>query len=326
MLLIVIFHSILAWNNTWFSVIGLTYRAPIFEVISAWLSTFHVYTFAGVSGYIFYYCKYERKSKTYQNYRSFLKNKTRRLIVPYFVVSILWVAPAKQFFYQINIKEFIRAYILGEDAEQLWFLLMLFIVFVIAFPIADFIKEHFKIGVFICLLFFAIGLVAMRGMPNVFCYRTAFQYMIFFFLGFWMRQYDFAYRIPWIVWLVVNIVLFVFNRTIDTSSAIMMGVASIIQLLLHLAGTMFAFGFLQMLANMLNKGLANSKIWGTLSENAMGIYMFHMQIIYFTLFVFNGKLHPVSHALVNIIVSLSLSLAISMVLRRFKLTKFLLGG
>lgn len=168
MVLIVLFHSILAWNGSWFSVIGVKNSAPVFEVMSSWLSTFHVYTFACVSGYIFYYCKYEKKSKSYYNYWSFIKNKCKRLLVPYYVVVILWVAPAKQFFYPCNIAGYVKAYILGEDAEQLWFLLMLFVVFVIAFLISDFVKKHTAIGIFICLIFLLLGLYSRGDYPMYF--------------------------------------------------------------------------------------------------------------------------------------------------------------
>ena len=123
MIIIVIFHSILAWNKSWFSVIELKESAPIFEIISSWMSTFHVYAFACVSGYIFYYCRFEKRSASYQNFWKFTANKLKRLIIPYYAVALLWVAPAKQYFYPCtSIEDFISAYILGEDAEQLWFL------------------------------------------------------------------------------------------------------------------------------------------------------------------------------------------------------------
>lgn len=327
MIIIVLFHSILAWNNSWFSVIGLKQSAPALELISSWMSTFHVYAFACVSGYLFYYCKYERKSSTYQDLLKFTRNKVKRLIIPYYVVAVVWVAPAKQFFYPCkNIGDFCKAYLFGEDAEQLWFLLMLFLVFVIAFMLSDYVKRHTLYGVLICIIFFFVGLVVTRGMPNYFCWRTAFQYLIFFFLGFWIRQYNNLNRIPWFVWLLLNISFFTLNRYIVTSSALMLGVSSIIQLISHIAGAIFAFAFLQRIAFSFRYYIRESRLWKVLAENSMGIYMFHMQVIYYTLFLFNGALHPVVHSVVNFVSAFFISLMLSILLRHFRVTRFLIGG
>ncbi len=326
MLLIVVFHSILAWNGSWFSTIKLTYSNAAFEIVSSWLSTFHVYTFACVSGYIFYYCKYEKRAATYSNFLKFIINKIKRLIVPYYVVAILWVAPAKQFFYPINFKTFFKSYILGEDAEQLWFLLMLFVVFVMAYLSSNFIKKHSIWGIIICGIAFIIGMVVTAGIPNIFCFRTALQYMPFFYLGFWIRQYGLGKKIHWEIWLIINISLFILSRHIVVDSTIKMGIYLIVQFVLHIVSVIFMWGLLQKIATSFYIKIKKSKRWRVLAENSMGIYMFHMQIIYFTLYIFNGILIPSIHAIVNFSFAFVISLLITMVLKKYKVTRFLIGG
>ena len=141
MIIIVLYHSVLAWNDSWFNAVKIVYHCFNLGVLASWLGTFHVYTFACVSGYLFYYCKYEKNSISYTNFYSFIKNKFKRLIIPYYCIAILWVAPIKYFFYPITIETYFKSYILGEDAEQLWFLLMLFLVFLMAFLLSDLIKK-----------------------------------------------------------------------------------------------------------------------------------------------------------------------------------------
>ena len=62
MIIIVFYHSILSWSETW-----LTEFKPIFEsktlaVMANWLNSFHVYAFTLVSGYIFYFLKNEKRN------------------------------------------------------------------------------------------------------------------------------------------------------------------------------------------------------------------------------------------------------------------------
>ena len=59
MLLVVFYHSILYWNGQWF--IGKPeFASPLFSIIAQWLNTFHIYAFTLVSGYLFYYLKFEK--------------------------------------------------------------------------------------------------------------------------------------------------------------------------------------------------------------------------------------------------------------------------
>jgi fucose 4-O-acetylase-like acetyltransferase len=60
MLCIVLYHSLLFWSGTWFKVISPERIVPAFSYLTTWLNSFHIYGFVLVSGYLFYYVKYER--------------------------------------------------------------------------------------------------------------------------------------------------------------------------------------------------------------------------------------------------------------------------
>ena len=84
--LVVLYHSCVFWTGNWwdtepvFPSIGLNY-------LSLWLNSFHVYAFTLASGYIF---AYKISKREYLNYLPFLRNKARRLIVPYYFTMIIW--------------------------------------------------------------------------------------------------------------------------------------------------------------------------------------------------------------------------------------------
>ena len=57
MLLIVLYHSLLFFGGTWFTVIKVVYKSRFLYAIALWFNTFHIHTFAMASVYLFYYYK-----------------------------------------------------------------------------------------------------------------------------------------------------------------------------------------------------------------------------------------------------------------------------
>ena len=57
----------------------------------------------------------------------------------------------------------------------------------------------------------------------------------------------------------------------------------------------------------------------------MPMYLFHQQIIYFTIYWLNGKVNPYLHAGINFVAALVGSFIISSILMRWKVTRFLIG-
>lgn len=129
MLLVVLCHSAAFYGGNWFRVCTVSETNEVLAILSSWLGTFHVEGFTLISGYIYYYIKYEKEG--YQDFRKYIKNKFKRLLVPYIAISLFWVIPIRTFFYSYSLIDVVKDYALGESPSQLWFLLMLFNVFVI---------------------------------------------------------------------------------------------------------------------------------------------------------------------------------------------------
>ena len=109
MLIIVLYHSIVFWGGAWFSVEPVI-TSLAFDVLSDWMNSFHIYGFVLVSGFLFYHLKFNLGK--YQKYSRFIINKTKRLIVPYALVSVLWVIPISCLFFELDIMKILEKYVL----------------------------------------------------------------------------------------------------------------------------------------------------------------------------------------------------------------------
>lgn len=176
MLIIVIYHSmrIFAGRGTWGPYLSM-HDAPILGYISDWLNSFHVYAFTLISGYIFCFIKYEKGG--YQEYKSFISNKIKRLLVPYVFVAAVWVAPIHAYYF--GTEGLAKKYLLGTTPSQLWFLLMLFWVFLIFWLLSDIIyRKPLFGGAIICVLY-CMGFF----MPGIYCINSGLTYLLFFILA-----------------------------------------------------------------------------------------------------------------------------------------------
>jgi hypothetical protein len=184
---IVLYHSIAFWlPGGWFTSLP-EQPSKSLGLIAIWLNSFHTYGFVLVSGYIFYALKYENKK--YQQYGAFVRNKAKRLLIPYTFVSLIWVVPADMVFFQSQIHDIISKYLFMQSPSQLWFLIMLFMVFVLYFPMSDFINKHMFFGLCFMVICYGSSIVGEHFLPNTFQILAALRYLLFFYLGVAIRKY-----------------------------------------------------------------------------------------------------------------------------------------
>jgi len=139
MLLVIMYHSCVFWTGSWFPALEPEAVASSLGLFAQWLNSFHVYTFALVSGYLFSYLKNEKGK--YASLSFLARNKAKRLLVPYAVVSIAWIIPLECYFNHYDIEEIITRYVLGTSPNQLWFLMMLFWCFIGAWFLSSVIEK-----------------------------------------------------------------------------------------------------------------------------------------------------------------------------------------
>lgn len=317
MLCVIAGHSVNFWKGNWFMTVVPAFDSMILCYISDFLNAFHVFAFALASGYLFYYLKIEQGK--YEELLPFVKGKVLRLIVPYIFVCIVWVVPIVEYFFRYSLSEIIRRYALGTSPNQLWFLLMLFWVYVIAWPLASVFDKKLLSGAAIVGGLYAVGMVGSRLVPNYFYFWTGCEYVLFFWIGFIMRKMpEFFGRIKWYAWLGGFIIFFVAGEWSDSGV-----VHSMLEIAVHIFGSVAAFETLNTLAGRVN---LDEKGWFLgLNRKSMPMYLFHQQIIYFTIWWLNGKVNPYLNAGLNFVIATAGSIMISTILMRWKITRFLIG-
>lgn len=260
----------------------------------------------------------------------FLLGKVKRLLIPYFFVMFIWVAPISAYYFNWKLSYLFKKYILCIDPSQLWFLWMLFGVFAIVWPIRKMLMEKPAAGWVIVVSAYGVGTIMGRMLPNIFCIWTACQYVPFFYIGMRIRckeeggEKRITERVSWYCWIVADLIVFISTVLISHQNGTIWTLMSVgMNFLLHIVGAITAFTTLQTLANHIH--WQNSKFFKALSSCSMPIYLFHQQIIYFTICWLNGKVNPWVNAGANFFIALVGSFLISALMMRWKVTRLLIG-
>lgn len=322
MILVVLYHSSAFWTKSWLDVISVQKDSIFLNIFSRWLNSFHVYGFTLVSGYIF---KYMIKSGKYSNFRIFLNNKLKRLILPYLFVATIWVAPISSIIFSLDKKEIFYKYVLCINPSQLWFLWMLFIVFIIARRLKNIINNDVYAAL-ICIVSYSVGIVAGKMLPNIFCIWTSFRFLTFFIIGMKVNEkLDMKLKnISIYFYIILHSALFIIVTLISSKTGFIYILLNLgLTYLMNLAGSLMAFYVLREISTKF--AWRNSKLFNKLYNKTMVIYLFHQQVIYFTIILFNGKLPPLLHMLVNFITAMIISYIISALLLKNKITRMLIG-
>lgn len=317
MLFVIIGHSVDFWKGNWFLAITPAQNSTILCFISDFLNSFHIYAFTFASGYLFYYLKIEQLR--YAEFFLFLKSKAKRLIIPYIFVCAVYVIPVAEYFFHYSISEIITRYVLGTSPNQLWFLLMLFWVYIIAWPLSDLFNKKPTVGMVIVGSLYLVGVLGSRLTPNYFFIWSSCEFVLFFWLGFMFKKLlPKLSRVKWYVWQICFIASFMLLEYVHAGMF-----HSLIEIVVHMLGAISAFETINMLSPILT--LSEKPWFKAISQKTMPIYLFHQQIIYFCLVALNGKVSPLINAFINFGVSLIGSFIISSILMYWKHTRFLIG-
>lgn len=327
MILIVLYHSMVFFTGNWFN------QRPIFEshiiaMISKYLNGFHIYAFTLISGYLFYYLHTEKSR--YNDFTEIVFSKIKRLIIPYISVSIFWVIPSYIFYYETNLFEIVKKYLFGIAPSQLWFLLMLFGVYMISYIAWKPLTTNIIIGGGTVVTLSIVGICGGMILPNIFQIFTSCRYVLFFWIGMMLRKYGTKKldRINPILYIGGYTVLFIFREMfinyIAIGNIIVTKIFSIgTGIVLNIVGAVSAFVVFNKLSNI-NK-LSNNKIIKELGKYSFIIYLFHQQLIYGVIDLFNGIVHPVILVILSFIISITISYFIACVLNTNQISRKLIG-
>lgn len=324
MLSVIITHCCAIWSRDGWFTISPSHQSPMLGLLSTWLGSFHTYVFTFISGYLFYYLKYEKK-----RYLSFWKDVGRRaarLLLPYIFIALIWVVPFYKYFYQADTLTIIRNFILGISPSQLWFLMMLFVLYVVFYITSDFFDKHsFAVGFFVATGAYIFSTIAGSYIPNYFQVWTATKYLFFYFIGFSFRKCGFkkAFEIPWIIYLAADLFLFSLLYYVTGESGRLYKLAAMgLKPICNLAGTLMVVIGCSKISYI---RLETSKIYLFLLKYNFAMYLFHQQLIWIALWYLNDLILPCGMFAVNCVVSILGSSLLAYLSEKIPVVRTLVG-
>lgn len=254
-----------------------------FTAITEWIYTFHMPAFVAISGAVYYFVKRERNA--YNDIWIFVKNKAKRLLIPYVFFAIVVVIPT---LYYCNLIEgdfwryIFNTFVLVRGPRHLWYLIMLFNLLVIFNLCENYIFKHK--GLFLLLSFF------VHFLPSYFPIK-AFQlpevcsYFLYFMIGYYFQNK----RACVMVYLskinkyVISLVLILLTIGIYCFYHTYMFGTFVGSFLCSVLGIIFLYIISVIISQ--KERLTCSSIFKLIDKNNFGLYLFHPMIIYIMFYV-----------------------------------------
>lgn len=321
---VVLYHSILASSRNGWGGVGNSWEiSGIDQYVSGWLNMFHVEFFAFASGYLFYMIRYEKDG--YRTPEKDIGNRFKRLMVPFFAVSALWAAPAQLMAYGFSWSIILKGFVLQIAPAQLWFLPMLFLLYVIFYVISDYLVN---VPVWkICILYFVLYTVKVfvgKVIPlGVFQVSSTIEYSLYYYWGFSYRGghvCDSHKRK--VVFACIVAILSATGYLYWTQQHSLNWFAEVIRPAIC---SLQIWALTEMGNRFKVERLLNERWFKIFTENSMGIYLLHQQLLYLLMRIL-PDFPQMLFIPVGFIVTLICSCFLSKIIGKTKTGKAFLGG
>lgn len=325
MIAVVLGHSLVFFGGTWFTVIEPSHIEEWMKGIASWMNTFHIQAFTMASGFLFYYLKKEKNR--YNNPKKDIKKRAARLLVPYIFACALWAIPVDCFFgYKSSFGELVYRYLFMADPSQMWFLIMLFLVFCFFEFFSDRIKISLKNLIIVFLITTVVSRITFLLHIDVFQIPKTLQFILYFYFGGFVYSHKnkITGKQTLIMVMIAGLLylgsLFADSSGVDILKIAKLAVAPIISVLE--IGSIY-----YICTRLISKKKINlkSKFYNLLEDNGFGIYIFHMQILFFAIAIFNGVVPPIVQVAITFLISLFGAVVMSWVLKKWKVTRWMFG-
>lgn len=326
MTLVVIGHCAALWGiDGWFNTKPSS-PSVLLTFITTFVGEFHIFTFVLVSGYLYSYLKFEKGR--YTKFDGFIKSKAKRLLVPFVFTALFWTMPFHWYFFDSDIIDLSKKFIFAQSPAQLWFLMMLFVVFIFAWFMPRNMIDSLPIGFLSCLIIYGCSSIVYRFIPNYFQISTAMQCFLYFWIGMQIRKHERSLilrKIPTILWFIIYLLYVVAYLCVFAhSESLSMRIVDYgMRIVRRSIGSIMGFYLLLSCAKKIH--YQDNKVFNFFSEYNFPIYLFHQQWIYCVITLLNGKCNPYLMALASFIVSTVLSAIMAYGLGKFNVTRALIG-
>lgn len=309
-LMVVLGHSIILYSPSWTLYESNTICIPL-AMIYRIIDIIQMPLYFSISGYLFYYSQGRNT-----DFMRFVKNKAKRLLVPFLVFSLCWMVPIKLLVNYSGYQDqsimtiIVRKTLWGTDNGHLWFLVALFLIFVVMYFVCRYLYAHkddvFNIIVLIVLLicsYFSYGLGAVP------CLRNAVLYMFWFFVGFLFNYYHQHFTV---------------RKKVISVVGVIAGIAAIVlYFAVSHSAVKYIAAFLCVAVLYYIVPDRTNKLTRKIDEDSYGIYLFHSPLIYITCtYLLNAN--PILVLFINFIVFGGFSMTLTELVRKTKL-KLIIG-
>lgn len=333
MVAVILFHSMALWQRGgWFN------QSPdcpskILEYLSGFLSNVHTYCFTFVSGYLFYYLRFE--TNRYSDTIHAIGRRIKRLLVPYVFASVVWAIPFDIFYLNVSIDVIVKKYIFAVSPSQLWFLVMIFNCFLIFLLFSKvIIKIPSVAGIILgVILYFAAGLLEGK-IPNIFQSLSVCRYFIFYYMGILLRitqkRLKNIRNSKWIPLFLMYAILYSIWYIFDGENLNIFIISTAWKLIMQTTGVLsivfFVFyGNVDFPQPLTHEHLYGRGYYRFLKNYNFGMYLFHQQLIYISIDLLNGKVPALLLCVINFCVAFLGSSLIVWVLSKYHITAKLIG-
>ncbi len=252
----------------------------IFDKVREILYYFHMPMFMALSG-AFYYLQVKRDK--WINFMLILKQKIKRLVIPFIIFTLLYVFPIKYFSNYFEYTTFSRA-VLGQlfliGNNHLWYLFTLFIIFIISFFT---LKREIKFATII--IFYVLHILSYKVDPLLF--KAPLQFLFYFSMGFAFEskrekynQFISKKRNYVLILSTVFVLITLLNFNLKYTYTL---VSKILVELLAILGSLLTYSISYLISRKERSG--SSYFFKLILMNGLGIYIFSDPLNYLILYI-----------------------------------------
>lgn len=318
-IIVVVFgHSIILYDPSW-GVYSSIYTVSMLMWVKNIINTFQMPLFLFLSGFCFFYSVQKHQYISRQSIIIGIIGKMKRLLLPFVVIALFWMIPIRRnckytAWSDLNLIQICTRVFLGKDSGHLWFLPTLFLIFIFSFVVLP--RKNKKTEDMLVLVVTFCGTVFASKIPAIFFLSNVASSLYWFVLGFECCKYksiskDFINtRLKYGV-LVSSIVAVLFIVRGEASGPFINVIEKI------------AVTFLIVSGYYCTSSEECSGLCRLISDESMGIYLFHSPLVYFTYAYYTDGM-PVTVVFINFVVDGLIAMALTQLLRKSKV-KWLIG-
>ena len=186
--IVVLGHSIILFDPAW-GIYQPSHSSAVLMYVKRYISLVQMPLFFSLSGACYGLSVWWKK----YSFRSFVRKKVRRLLLPFVAVSLLWMIPIRllsryPYWEQLSMRDILAQVFLGRDAGHLWYLGCLFLIFLAVGAVTPAAVRVWKgrggIWAAACGALLLLGLsVASPLFPSVLFLSSCAKYLFWFYAG-----------------------------------------------------------------------------------------------------------------------------------------------